>query len=189
MHGSEASEHMRRLLRDDEQMLWNSKPQKKAFYVSGIVGGLFAMGFLGMFFAIPFFGFVAVLISGFVGSAESALAIASGLGILGVLVVVGLVYVMTRWRYKHAEFGLTDDRAIKTSGFIGRDASTISLADVRDIDVNVGILDKVFGTGKVKLQVAGGRNSGATFNYIDEPYEVMDTLEDARKQAEAAGAD
>lgn len=188
MQGSDPSRHMERLLRDDEELVWNSKPQKRAFYVTSILGGLLALGFLGMFFLFPFLGFAAVLVAGMAGSPESAVALGTGVGIVGMIAVVGLVYAGTRWQYKHAEFALTDDRAIKTSGLVGRDSSTISLEDVRDIDVYVGLVDKLFGTGRVELQVAGGGNSGAKFNYIEEPYQVMETLEDTRSRAKRAAA-
>lgn len=180
---TELSEHMSRLLRDGEEVLWTSKPQKKAFYVTSIVGGLFVMGFLGMFFLMPFVGFITILLAGFAGSTEAAVGIASGVALLVALGVVGLVYLTTRWQYKNTEFGITQDRAIKTSGIIGRDASTLSLADVRDVDVNVGLLDKLFDTGTIELQVAGGQNSGCRFTRVDRPYDLLETLQDLLHEA------
>lgn len=180
------SEHLQRLLRDDEELVWSSKPHRKAHYWTTFAVALVTAGFAGQF------------LGGLLDALLAAAAIFSGarwLHEIGFLVdllvfvaVVASAHVAARWRYRLAEFGLTDDRAVATSGIVGRDTSTVSLKDVRDIDTNVGIVDKIFGTGTLKLQVAGGGSSGLSYRYVENPYEVMDILEDARSDAAGAGA-
>jgi uncharacterized membrane protein YdbT with pleckstrin-like domain len=181
--GKGPSDHLRRLLRDGEDLAWRSKPHERAHYWATLVPG------------VPIVGFGVRFVGGFLQFVLSALAILLGvdalaniaeavLPILGLSVSIGAAHLAARWRFDHAELGLTADRVIATSGIVGRDTSTLALADVRDVDVTVGLMDKLFGTGQVELQVAGDMTAGATFNYIDEPYEVMDTLEGARKKAE-----
>lgn len=177
------SDHLQRLIRDDEQINWHAKPDKQSFYAKHIVGGLVSAVFLGFFFA-PFGGMV-------IGFGALALFGEQGVvwtfGSLAVVALVGvplLVWATARRQYRFAEFAVTDDRVIHSSGLFGRDASTVSLEDIRDIDVSVGLFDKLFGTGKLKFQTAGGSNSGAKFASVPDPYGALETIEAVRREAE-----
>jgi uncharacterized membrane protein YdbT with pleckstrin-like domain len=185
---------MQRLFRDDEEIIWTKKPHKKAFYVGSIIATLLVLGFLGVFFGfwvapilIPVGLVLADIVLGGAGTAATLVAVVvlGGLGIFGSL---PLAFVVSHFRYKHAEYALTDDRVIANSGLIGRDSSTVSLGDVRDVDTKVGILDKIFDTGQLKVQVAGGQRSGVVLYYLEAPYDILDTFEQARKEAVEGGS-
>lgn len=182
MHRSEVSRHTRSLLWDDEEVLWTSKPQKRAHYASTLLGSLFVLVFLGIFFSVAVTAlFVTLMI--LIDPGGSAVPVASGVGLLLVLGIVGGTWLAVRKRYDNAEFSITDERAIATSGLVGRDTHTARLADVRDVVLSIGLLDKVFGTGRILLRTAEDGGGGPEFHYIEDPYKVLDTIEDLRRRA------
>lgn len=181
--GSEASEHLQRLLREDEELTWHGKPDKKALYASNAIGGLFAAVFFGGFFGIPGSAVIGGIAVGVWGEQAALWAVGGFLALLAVGIPTGLILGM-RQHYENAEFAVTDDRVIETGGMIGKDTSTISLEDIRDVDVNVGLFSKLFGTGSLEFQVAGGSNSGITFNHVPSPYVTLQQIEGTRKDAE-----
>jgi uncharacterized membrane protein YdbT with pleckstrin-like domain len=195
----EPSDHVRRLLRDDEQCLWSSKPKTSAFFITSFVGNIVLLGFFMIWaglFVIPF-GYK-FLESSAPATLRTIQDTVTSLGVGGILLAVPSVIVLgallvtmtvSYLRYSHRELALTDDRAIKTSGLVGRDSSTVALKDIRDINVDVGLVDKIFGTGSIKVQVAGGESAGWSFRELDDPYAVLNEIEDARKGAETAGKD
>lgn len=179
---TDASEHLDRLVREDETLTWHATPDKRAFYASGILKGLFSAAFVAPFVAVPVsfvLGMAAVALAG-----EGAVAwTLGGMLALAVVSVPVLVWAAVRRRYELAEFAVTDDRVIETGGLFGRDASTVSLEDVRDIDVSVGLLGTVFGTGTLSFQTAGGSDAGASFSHVPDPYEALERIETARHDA------
>lgn len=178
---AEASAHLRRLLREDESIDWHAKPDKASFYAGHVLAGLVSMVFMAPFFAVP----TAIVTAGAVGLTlgEAAIgpALAGVLG-LGLLAAPIVLWAAVRRQYEFAEYAVTDDRLVMTSGLIGRDASTVSLEDVRDVDVSVGAIGKLFGTGQLAFQVAGGSDSGATFDHVEAPYVTLEEIEGTRAE-------
>jgi uncharacterized membrane protein YdbT with pleckstrin-like domain len=176
------SEGLRRVLRDDETVLWSSKPVKRAWYWGHLVG--FPVGFALVMVLVggPFAGFYYVAEGGF-GVPTGMLLTWGGAIYLFLAIIVG---VSGHLAYRHAEMGLTEDRVVRMGGIVGRDASSLALEDVRNVDVRVLPWDKAFGTGRVRVRTAGGPGSGVRMSYVAEPQETVRQIEDARKQAEEA---
>lgn len=175
---------LRRVLRDDETLRWSSKPVKRAWYVGHLVG--FPLGFALVIALVggPFAAFYYVAEGGFGIGLGTVLTYGGG----AYLLLTVLVAVSGLLAYRHAEMALTDDRVVRLGGIVGRDASTVSLSDVRDVNVRVMPWDKVFGTGRLELQVAGGPGYGVRMSYVADPHDVLQRIEAARKQAEEAAA-
>lgn len=177
------SPEMRRLLRDDESLLWRGTPDRRAMVFSALVGAPFAIGVL-------VFG-VGGLFAGFAWAAGDvtmmgAAKILGGVWLgLSVLAAVG-----TLAQIRHLEYAVTDQRVIEFGGIIGRDASTVRLEDVQDLEAGAGIMTKMFGVGGVSVDVPGGggpgtgqseANSGIDFMYIEDHRDVQNLIADARK--------
>jgi membrane protein YdbS with pleckstrin-like domain len=85
------------------------------------------------------------------------------------------------------EYIITNKRVVIKSGLIGTDFNAIYLNEVRTVNVNVGLIDKIFSVGTVNIDVGkvetvtsgsgNDRQSGVRTAYekllhIDSPYEV-----------------
>lgn len=194
---SNGSEHLRRMLRDGESLRWRGKPSKRAHYLTNVLGGFVAGIFL-TFFVVSFSApFLAIGVHALAGAGmldwianlgpAGALAGAAGLALLVLGAILGLTLLVARLSYGHAEYAITEDRAVAFSGVIGRDFSTVDWTRVQDLEVDVGLLDKLFGTGTVRIKVAGAGDpttgSGVSFRWIRNPYEVVNQLEPHRASA------
>lgn len=171
-----ASEKLRRILGEDEELDWRTKPKKSAFLAVNIVKILGAFVLVGIFGSSMVFGIGMVVFGPQLGTAISGVLT---IGILGIF--VWLVF----HAYDLAEFAVTSNRLIQFGGIIGRDYSTVRWEDVQDFEVDVGIIDKIFGTGSIIARPAGAVNTGGgsmggqgvTFNYVEDPYDVLEWLE------------
>lgn len=180
MDDHEPSGRLRSLLRDDEELRWWSKPDRAAWYAGHVVGLPLGFGIVGLLVGVPSAGIA--YLSGSLPAVDPGTAVLAVLGAGAALVAVSAA--LAHLLYRHQELGLTDDRLIKLGGLVGRDASTVSLEDVRDVDIRVVPMDRLFGTARVRFKVAGGARAGVWMSYVDEPYEVLDLLEDARGGAD-----
>lgn len=178
-HRQGASDRLRRLLRSDETLLWSTKPHTRGWHVGTVAGMTLALTLVGTLFGLPF-AYIA-----FQGGGSALLGVGTAvLTALGaVLAVAGTAAVLAHLMYRHAEMALTDDRLVRLGGLVGQDASSVALEDVRDIDVRVYLFDKLYGTGRIHVQVAGGPAAGLRMGYVPDPYEVLDRIEELRAQA------
>lgn len=174
---AEPSDRLRTLLRSDETLLWSSKPHRKGWYVGTVAGMTVGLGLVGAIFGL-LTGFALSQGGAPIGPGTAAL---TGLG--GLLAIASVAAVLAHLMYRHAELGLTDDRLIHLGGLVGQDASSVALEDVRDIDARVYPFDKLFGTGRIHVQVAGGAGAGLRMGYVPDPYETLDRIEELRAQA------
>lgn len=184
---SEPTAQLRTILREGEVLRWHAGPRAAPIYAQHGVVGLLLLFFFGPFL---FFG----LIFGFViGEAAGNQALGPGMLILalgtGFLFLVG-VPLSAKLRYDKAEYAATDERLIQFGGVVGRDYSTIKWENVRDVEANVGVIDRIFGTGSLQLTVAGvggpTGGGGVKFAYVETPYEHLKTIENIMTEVEAA---
>lgn len=89
--------------------------------------------------------------------------------------------------YKHTHYAITDKRVIFQKGWIGRDFEMVDFDQMTNAEVNVGLVDKLFGhskTGSILISTAGSltyTRRGAVqkpyvLNSISDPYEVFKFL-------------
>jgi hypothetical protein len=100
---------------------------------------------------------------------------------VGLAIAVG-VPLYAVFVHKYVEYAITDKRIIIQKGLVGRDFDSIDYEKIQDISVNVGLIDKFFGTGTIIASSAGwlqypGRTfPGAVLKSIRNPYEVYKNL-------------
>lgn len=86
--------------------------------------------------------------------------------------------------FKHTHYAITDKRIIIQKGWIGRDFEIVDFDQITNAEVNVGVFDKLFGsgnTGSILVSTAGTftyTRRGAsqkpyTMSNISNPYEVF----------------
>ena len=85
---------------------------------------------------------------------------------------VGILLIFIR---NSKEMGLTSKRVIKKTGLIGRKTNELILKKVETVEVNVGILGRIFGYGDVKITGTG--MSDLVFDKVDKPEEVKNQID------------
>ncbi len=114
----------------------------------------------------------------------------SGFMLIGLFLVVGSP--ISQWmRYKNTEYVITDHRIITQTGAIGLDTRYIENEWIREVYVNVSILDRIFGTGSVMVSTASGMiGTGPnamrpSMSSLKDPYAVQKIIWDSMKKARA----
>lgn len=178
----EPSSRLRRLLRDDETLLWSAKPHAQGWYVGTVAGITLTVLLVGTLLGVPatWVAFVEGSSTYPLGAGTTAL-----LGLAVLLLAAGGAALLAHLTYRHAEMGLTEDRLVRLGGLVGQDASSVALEDVRDVEVRVYPFDRLFGTGRIRVTVPGSPVAGLRMGYVADPYETLEQIE--RLRAEAAG--
>jgi len=178
-----------RLLRADEKVLWSGKPVKMPFIIPS-----FATILPGLFFM----GFSIVWMSGAISAGAP-----SGFWLFGLIfffIGFGVCFGTPIWqlmRYKNTEYMITDQRIITQTGAIGLDTRFIDFDKIQEVYIQVGFIDKMFGTGTVLVTTAGlvyvdTAKGGASMSMrpslaaLKEPYEVHKLLQEAVEKARRA---
>lgn len=121
------------------------------FFFGFLTPQIFLYVFVIMFIAVPVFidtGFSNIGIFAF---------------ILLIVIVVGLLlgYVWSVFSYKYYLYGLLDDGFRKEHGVIYKKYVTIPYNRIQNVDIHRGILDRLLGLSKIKIQTAGGISVGS----------------------------
>lgn len=170
-----------KILISGEKILWQGRPYFWSFILGSL--GISIFGIFWLLFLVPFIK-------------------AMGKGVLflphfwiGVFLTFWTpVYTMLVWRYVH--YAITDRRIIIQKGLIGRDFHTLEYDKIQDVYVNVGLWDKIFGTGDIVFHTAGGAyaatqtfpgqrvtpRTAPSLSDIHNPYEVFRLLEKLRTE-------
>lgn len=158
---------LNKVLNADERVLWQGKPVFFPYYMSkGISVTLFGLFWTG------------IIIVGFGGHFPQSLMI-----YLFLLIGIGMIIlppILAALSYLNLYFAVTDKRIIIQSGIIGRDFKFLDFDQITDANVDVNIIDKMFGTGTINISSPGtvtihkGRTSyGFSFGNVSSPYEVF----------------
>ena len=178
---------LERLLNSNEKVLWSGRPVRKAFILPGLVSIPFGFIFLG--FAI-FWMWTATSLG-----APGELSL---FGLLFVLIGIGIAFgpfLFQLLRYRNTEYMITDKRIITQTGAIGLDTRFVDFEKVQEVYVQIGVIDKLFGTGSLYAMTAGFSGfvprGGYGYGYggfagnrpslaaLKEPYEVQKLLQEA----------
>jgi uncharacterized membrane protein YdbT with pleckstrin-like domain len=104
--------------------------------------------------------------------------------ILGV-VTFGLTWLVAIYeflRLKFLEQGVTNKRVILKKGIIGRKSEEMKLKSIETVEIDQGILGRIFGFGTVK--VTGRGISDVRFKRIDDPMSVKRRIESVSNPAD-----
>lgn len=94
------------------------------------------------------------------------------------LVTLGLTWIIAIYQglsIKYLEQGLTNKRVILKKGIISRNTDEMKLRSIETVEINQGILGRIFGFGTVK--VTGRGTSNLVFKNIDDPMRVKREIE------------
>lgn len=170
-----------KVLDQNEKVFWEGTPNFWPF----IFGSSIATTIFGIFWMI--------LLIPFIGFAIYDILFGSHIFGFGILILphfwvgVGLVFGIPIYQilvFKHTYYAITDKRVILQKGWIGRDFEIIDFDQITNAEVNVGVFDKLFGsgnTGSILISTAGSftyTRRGAvqkpyTLRNVVNPYEVF----------------
>ena len=90
------------------------------------------------------------------------------LGVLTIIWGIGLVFWIVAYiRYKTTELAFTNKRVIAKFGFISRQTVELNITKVESIQVNQGVLGRIFNFGT--LVISGAGNPQAPIPGISDP--------------------
>lgn len=174
-------------LRSNEHILWQGKPKFAPFlFGRGLVVSLFGLVFL-VFFLFSFLQ--PILLSGVPLEFVLFLLLFS---LVPLLMIFG-PFVWGFFAFRNTEYIITDQRVISQSGAIGLDTRFVNLEKIQEVYVNVGVVDRLFGTGSIFAVTAGqtfmgmrqGWGGGGSMAFrpslssLERPYEVQKLLQEA----------
>ncbi|PHP52875.1 PH domain-containing protein [Actinomyces ruminis] len=116
------------------------------------------------------------------GHVTAQVVLTAGLGVLGVLVAVGLVLWLS-WRMR--SYAVDRDAVYLRTGILNRQLRTARLPRIQSVDIIHPLLGRIFGLGRLKVEVAGGGDSNVTIGFLRT--RELETLRD-RILSLAAGA-
>ena len=164
---------LNKVLDSQEKVFWEGKPKFWPFFLSGFRGVLGGMIFLiaGAFVliqAIKNNNYILFIFPHFW---------------IGVALVFGIP-IYSALVYKHTYYAITNKRVIFQKGLIGRDFEMVDFDQVTNAEVNVGVMDKLFGnsSGSIYISTAGSLTYSShgqrvsrpyTLRHIENPYEVF----------------
>ena len=76
--------------------------------------------------------------------------------------------------YKNLSYAFTDKRIIVRSGIVGIDFKYIYYTDINTVDVSVGILDRLFKVGDIKIT---SNLQTAVLDDVISPYQYADKIQ------------
>lgn len=102
-------------------------------------------------------------------------------GLLGLVLILGLISYLS-WRV--TRFAVTDSGVYYRSGILLRTLKQARLERIQGVDIQHPLLGRLFGLGKIDIEVAGGAGSKVAFGYLK-----TQDLEDLRAEilARASG--
>lgn len=107
------------------------------------------------------------------------------LGTALVLFGVGLLFYLFAWiDYRTTEMAITNKRVVSKTGFIGRKVIEIGVRRVESIQVNQGILGRIFGFGDIVISGAG--TPQAVIKFVDNPIAFRTAALQQSEQSAAA---
>jgi hypothetical protein len=181
-------EKLRRVLQPGETVLWQGKPQRRAYIWQNypmFIFGLFWFGFAifwnaGVWLDMPTEG-------------------PEGIGIVFRLfglpfLIIGFYITFGQllhraWEWPKVEYLLTNKRLVILSGLFSLRQVSKFLDAISSVDMKTGLLDRGHGTGTIVIDAGtyaygwSGQWAGFRFLAISDPEEVLRLIQQAREQA------
>ena len=103
--------------------------------------------------------------------------IQAGFAVIG---VGALTFIVTMIRARTISWSLTSDRLIEKRGLVASRRREMELADIRSVEVNKRVLQRMIGLGDVTIASAASADYAIRLNDIGAPDETAETIRKAR---------
>ncbi len=172
------TEEINAVLEPQEQIVWQGTVNRKVILFYLVISLLIVAGISFFIFSK---GTINYISDGVEGSVEGSTV---GLVVLGVGTLFSLLSFFSNFVKVYT---ITNKRVLMKSGLIGTDFNSIYFTEVKTVNVNVGLVDKIFSvgtvnidTGKIETVTSGNGNNRHSKTqtaydkllHISTPYEV-----------------
>jgi len=164
------------ILEPGERLIWSGRPLLKPFMLKRLSGLIIPVVFI-VFSSF----FTPLFMTGWVIPVMSFLIL--WFGMLGFMLFLSSVYPLLLWRNLY--YVLTDKRIIVRKGVLGIDYDILDLKYIQQINVDVGVWDKFYGTGTVIIQAVGV--TPVSLQSIPNPLSVQKMIKAAAEARKSAG--
>lgn len=165
---------------EGETVLWSAKPKKSAFIINKIL--------VMMPFALMWLLFDSMFIIPISKSEEIV-------DMLFYIIPFFAIHLMPVWiwlgncltankRWKNTKYYITDKRIIIQTGIVGASYETIYYKDIKNINLKIGVIDKILGVGDIYIDTGavmttknGTRSVNSIILDIENPYEIYPKLQ------------
>lgn len=163
------------LLLSGEEILWQGKPNRRAYIMSSIFKmlpiALIWLIFDGLFIGIMIWQDIFSSLPVFV---TVIICLFFVLHLTPVWVYLSNIITASR-RHRNTSYLFTNARIIIVDGFIGLDVQNIYYTEITDVNLTVGIIDKMFKVGDISLHLKSG---GVRVVYdVSDPYALVSKLQ------------
>jgi len=90
---------------------------------------------------------------------------------------LGLVLLLIWWLWCQSTiYKITNLRVVEQTGILSRNTNEVRHVDVRNVKMNQGIFQRIYGTGSVAVSSAGQSDIELTMKNIENPKKIVDTI-------------
>ncbi len=155
----------RRVLTDEERVIWSGRPSWRGRMAILVPGALLAA--------------LVLVVALWAGLATDITLI-----LVAILVVVTLGWTLLetiRWKYT-----ITNRRVFVRHGLVSVNEQTARLERVQDITLHQTLFDRMFGVGRLRIDTAGSEGGALEFKALVAPTHVREVLDAAVRQEQQA---
>lgn len=148
---------------DNHEAIWSGGYSAQALIPTMVVAGLACLG---------------AIIAAFLWFNEGTVWLAIFAGIVVTWAVIGLVYL---YRRLSVHYRLTTQRFFHEHGLLGRVTDRIEVIAIDDVTVIQSFIERMLGTGRIKLMSADRNNPEFVINGLANVKHVAELIDEARR--------
>lgn len=163
-----------------ETLIWSSKPQKSAFIINKVLT-MMPIALLWLLFDSAFL--IPIVKSGQANKMLFFIIPFFALHLMPVWIWLGNIITSNK-KWKHTKYYVTDKRIIIQTGFADMNYQTIYYKDIKNVNLRVGLIDKLLGVGDIYFELGSyiyRNNNAEAINYafldIEKPHEIYPRLQ------------
>jgi len=152
-----ATDDVKMMLMPEEYIIWQGVPKKNAFIINSSVK---MMPFALVWLAFDGFFIFNIGRTGELGSMAFFFVPFFLFHLMPVWIWLGNV-LTAGGRWKNTAYAVTDKRILIRNGLVGYQYQSIYYADISNVSLNVGVIDKMLGVGDIRIvtDISVGKNS------------------------------
>lgn len=162
---------------EGETMIWSSKPKKSAFIINKILI-MMPLALLWLLFDSAIL--IPIITSGEIKQMWFYIIPFFAIHLMPVWIWLGNIATANK-RWKNTKYYVTDKRIILQTGFVGTDYQTIYYKDIRNVNLKIGIIDKLLGVGDIYFEIGTYTSNNKIINHafldIEKPHEIYPRLQ------------
>ena len=160
---------------EGETLIWSSKPKKNAFIINKVLA---MMPFALLWLAFDSTFIIAAIASGDIGEMLFFIIPFFALHLMPVWIWLGNVLTASK-RWKNTKYYVTDRRIIIQTGFADMNYQTIYYKDIKNVNLTIGLIDKLLGVGDIYFELSSYTTKGDSRAFLDieQPHEIYPKLQ------------